>query len=277
MIKNYELAKDLESLIMVHSENKTVSFVKKSEWLKDHDEKELETDYRYTELFRIRALVDIMDDITEEVVIKAGDIGGYVQDYDNLTLETEGIGWIFDDSIVYGYASITDSIVKNNSIIHGDIEITDESVIDNCILFGEAEIEESELKNITANFSDVEISENIITLPENNESVFEFGEDEGNVLIHEPNVLSLEFYDMQDFYILYDPKLNKYYISFIVQDVLCDEEDEIVDIKIACEINDLENELNKIEGNEKLKETLREMAASGKRLLDCKRNMYVCE
>lgn len=95
--------------------------------------------YKGRTLYRIEALVDIP---SAEVV--AGDIGGYVESYDNL----QDTAWVFDDAKVYANAQVYDNArvyckaeicydaeVHDNAIVHGDAKIGD-----NAIVYDEAKV-----------------------------------------------------------------------------------------------------------------------------------------
>ena len=60
-------------------------------------------------LYRIRALKDFAD-------VKAGDLGGYIQNEDMLS--QIGNCWIYDDAKVFGLA-----VVKEDATVRGDSEI----------------------------------------------------------------------------------------------------------------------------------------------------------
>ncbi|MCL4380996.1 hypothetical protein M1141_01830 [Candidatus Marsarchaeota archaeon] len=72
---------------------------------------ELLTDDSNTEKFcgfnvhRIRALIDIKNE-KGLVIVKKGDLGGFVEDYHNLS--QSGSAWIFDDAIVCNQAYLGD-------------------------------------------------------------------------------------------------------------------------------------------------------------------------
>lgn len=72
--------------------------------------------------------------------VKKGDIGGYVESYNNLS--QEGYCWIYDDSIVFQSA-----IVKENSYIHDNSIIKGKSEILNSLVKGSSIIEDSTIRN----------------------------------------------------------------------------------------------------------------------------------
>lgn len=97
-------------------------------------------------LYRIRALRDFF-------IIKAGDLGGYIQN--ERCLSHEGYAWVYDNAKVYdtgkviengraahntivtsgstvkGYARVLgDAVVKNYSLIHDDSEVSGNAVVD---------------------------------------------------------------------------------------------------------------------------------------------------
>lgn len=67
------------------------------------------TEYAHRTLYRIKALRDFGN-------VKAGDIGGWVESYNNLS--QEGNCWIYDDAKVYDKATVSD-----NAGIHSYAEI----------------------------------------------------------------------------------------------------------------------------------------------------------
>lgn len=85
------------------------------------------TEYAHRTLYRIKALRDFGG-------VKTGDIGGWVESYDNLS--QEGNCWIYDDAKVYHKATISD-----NAEIHGKAEIYDYAKIyQNASVWGKAEL-----------------------------------------------------------------------------------------------------------------------------------------
>ena len=87
-------------------------------------------------LYRIKALVDINDDV------KKGDIGGYIEKTFNLDIY-DGESWVYPDSKVYGYVYITGNTRVINSKIF-NIE-DDEFIIRNAYIMG------SKIKDSTIN------------------------------------------------------------------------------------------------------------------------------
>lgn len=79
---------------------------------------------KYVILHRIRALREFGD-------VKAGDLGGYIEDEFNLSVHDCNC-WVYDHSKVYGGARIDgDAIIKNDSCVCGDAVIYNHAVIDN--------------------------------------------------------------------------------------------------------------------------------------------------
>ena len=69
----------------------------------------------YVSLHRIRALTNFGD-------VKEGDIGGYVQDRDNLDHNTNA--WIYDDAVVMDASFITkDAKIKDTTFVYGTSKI----------------------------------------------------------------------------------------------------------------------------------------------------------
>jgi carbonic anhydrase/acetyltransferase-like protein (isoleucine patch superfamily) len=98
--------------------------------------------YEGKKLYRIRALKSFAT--IKNLVIKKGQLGGYIEGYRNLS--QEGKCWVFyDDSKVYGNAVVKDlavvmddSEVRDNAIVKGCSEISNRSEI-----FGNAVIRDS--------------------------------------------------------------------------------------------------------------------------------------
>lgn len=68
-------------------------------------------------LFQIRALTNIKD------VVKAGELGGYVENETNLD-QTDN-AWVYDNAKVYGYARVYgDAEVYGNAWVYGDAEVS---------------------------------------------------------------------------------------------------------------------------------------------------------
>ena len=78
-------------------------------------------------LYRIKALVDFS-------YVKSGDLGGYVESYDNLS--QEGTCWIYGSARVFGSA-----IVYGNAIVGGNARVGGNAIVDgNAKVFGSAEV-----------------------------------------------------------------------------------------------------------------------------------------
>ena len=79
-------------------------------------------------LFQIRALTNIKD------VVKAGELGGYVENETNLD-QTDN-AWVYDNAKVYGYARVYgDAEVYGNAWVYGDAEVSG-----NVWVYGDAEV-----------------------------------------------------------------------------------------------------------------------------------------
>lgn len=76
-----------------------------------------------TDLFRIRALIDIPG-----ILVREGDIGGWVSSEANLS--QEGRCWVFGNAQVVGDATVSDNAtVYDNAIIRGGSEILESATI----------------------------------------------------------------------------------------------------------------------------------------------------
>ena len=90
-------------------------------------------------LYRVKAVRDFGD-------VKKGDIGGYVENPNNLS--HEGYCWvydnakIYDEARIYGNAQISDyAVIQDNARIYGDSQIWDYAVIDgNARIYGDSEV-----------------------------------------------------------------------------------------------------------------------------------------
>lgn len=70
---------------------------------------------------RIRALKDFGD-------VKAGDIGGYVSDYYNLS--QKGDCWVYDNGMVYGHGRVTDhACVYHNAKVYDNGYVIDNAIV----------------------------------------------------------------------------------------------------------------------------------------------------
>ena len=86
-------------------------------------------------LYRIQAVKDFSD-------VKAGDKGGWVSGYHNLS--QEGDCWVYDESKVFDEAVVLDNAkVCDNAKVYGNAEIYDEATVsDNAKVYGDSEINE---------------------------------------------------------------------------------------------------------------------------------------
>ncbi|WP_144755885.1 hypothetical protein [Bartonella saheliensis] len=92
----------------------------------------------YINLFRIRALKDFGD-------VKAGDLGGFIEDEDNLSHENDC--WIYNDAKVHSFAKIYDSAkiynnaqVRYSAEVFGNAKIYNNAKIDGGHIFGHTQI-----------------------------------------------------------------------------------------------------------------------------------------
>jgi len=88
-----------------------------------------------TDLFRIRALVDIPG-----ILVRKGDIGGWVSSEANLS--QEGYCWVFDNAQVVGDATVSDNATVHDSArIRGGSEILESATIKgNAMICGNSSI-----------------------------------------------------------------------------------------------------------------------------------------
>ena len=88
-------------------------------------------------LHRIKALRDFGD-------IKTGDLGGYVENENNLS--HEGNCWIYDDAKAMDYSVISDnSRMYNNSTMYGNSVMYDNSTLyNNSAMFGNSEMHDND-------------------------------------------------------------------------------------------------------------------------------------
>lgn len=117
-------------------------------------------------LCRIKALKDFGD-------VKAGDLGGYVSNEDNLS--QNGNCWVYDDAKVYGLSEVRDnatihqislirsSTVTGDSIITGDSKISDTNIKDSKI---------EDAKICCSDINNSKIKEGIYEGKENEDSLF---------------------------------------------------------------------------------------------------------
>ena len=90
-------------------------------------------------LYRVKALKDFAD-------VKKGDIGGYVENPNNLS--HEGYCWaygnakIYGEARIYGNAQVSDcAVIDGNAKIHGDSEVWGYAIIrDNALIYGDSVI-----------------------------------------------------------------------------------------------------------------------------------------
>ena len=102
-------------------------------------------------LYRVKALKDFG-------YVKKGDIGGYVENPNNLS--HEGYCWVYDNARIYGNSEISGcavidgnaqihgnsrilgcAVIDGNAQIHGDCEIWDYAIIrDNALIYGDSVI-----------------------------------------------------------------------------------------------------------------------------------------
>ncbi|BFH12735.1 hypothetical protein WJ0W_004632 [Paenibacillus melissococcoides] len=83
-------------------------------------------------LHRIRAIRDFGD-------VKAGDLGGWIESKHNLS--HAGKCWVYDESAIFGSASVIGNAeVKNESMIYDSACVDSGAVIDNSEVFGSAQV-----------------------------------------------------------------------------------------------------------------------------------------
>lgn len=96
-------------------------------------------------LFRIQALKDLYDE-KGEIIVKAGELGGYVADEKNLS--QNGNCWVHSDSKVYG-----------NGRVEADAQIKGESeVSDNAIASGHSVLVDTTLKGHSQTYGRAKLS-----------------------------------------------------------------------------------------------------------------------
>ena len=95
--------------------------------------KDMTIEYEGRPLYRIRALKDFSN-------VKKGDLGGYVESYNNLS--QEGNCWIFNNAKVYDYAKVFDNAdVFGDSKVYGDAKVYGEShIYNNAQVYGNARV-----------------------------------------------------------------------------------------------------------------------------------------
>lgn len=88
-------------------------------------------------LYRIKALVNIN---TKYKLVKAGDLGGYIQSTANLS--QNGNCWVFNDAKVYDNATVDENaLIFNNAQIYDEAIVTGEaSIWDNAQIYDEARV-----------------------------------------------------------------------------------------------------------------------------------------
>ena len=90
-------------------------------------------EYERTTLYRVKALKDFAN-------VKKGDLGGYVENYNNLSQEDNC--WIYDNAKVYGNARVYDNAkIYDNAKVHGNSKVYDYAkVFDNAEVYGSAKV-----------------------------------------------------------------------------------------------------------------------------------------
>lgn len=85
-------------------------------------------------LYRIRALREFLVTATNRrILVKAGDLGGYIEKEENLS--QEGECWIADEAKVYDNAE-----VKGSSLVYGYAEVFENAVICNAFVYDNAKV-----------------------------------------------------------------------------------------------------------------------------------------
>lgn len=110
--------------------------------LTDEIRTQRDRDGRQVTMYRIKSLKNFSD-------VKIGDLGGWVESYDNLS--HEGNCWIYDEASAIGNAKIIDnatlrdrSVVMGNAKVCGDSELHDNShAVDNATISGNVKLFDS--------------------------------------------------------------------------------------------------------------------------------------
>ena len=108
-------------------------------------------------LYRIQALRDFG-------CVKAGDIGGYVQGFDNLC--HQGDCWLYDNSMSYGEAEVygdarvcENAIIKDSAEVFGDAVILNDVVISGyAMVYGDASVIDADVTDFAQVYGDASIS-----------------------------------------------------------------------------------------------------------------------
>ena len=89
-------------------------------------------------LYRIKALFTFLD--INEIVIREGDLGGYIESERNLS--QNGYCWVYDNAKIYDNAEVYgNAIVSNNAEVHGNAKVSNNAEIyDNIEIYGNAEV-----------------------------------------------------------------------------------------------------------------------------------------
>ena len=106
-------------------------------------------------LYRIRALITFVD--INDNIINAGELGGYIENEDNLSQEDKA--WVYDKSKVYGDTIIRNSIINNSTINNSTIKdsiIVDSDIRDSTI--EDSTIDDSIVEYVTLENSDIRSS-----------------------------------------------------------------------------------------------------------------------
>ena len=84
-------------------------------------------------VYRIRALIDFNN-------IKAGDLGGYVETYENLSHEDSA--WIYDNAVAYEDAQIFDgAVLRDNAVARGETLIFGRATVkDDAVIMEQARV-----------------------------------------------------------------------------------------------------------------------------------------
>lgn len=110
-------------------------------------------DYYGKELYRIRAVRDIVND-KGGIVALEGQLGGFVQSEENLG--QSGYSWIANDAKVYDEAHVVgDSLVRDNAEVFNHAMVTSESELSgDCVVSGDCMIENSRIGEHARVFGD---------------------------------------------------------------------------------------------------------------------------
>lgn len=130
------------------------------------------TKYMGVTLYQIRALTSFGD-------VREGDLGGFIESYDNLENDVaRGSAWLYDDSVAYGSSCVKEnakmhdkSMIAGNAVIKGNAEaldkafITDTSVVeDSAWIVNKATVEGySHIKDSAIIAANASVSDSVVS------------------------------------------------------------------------------------------------------------------